>query len=63
MQGGTNKWKSKDPSVDFAKPVKQGLLGWPKYIGSGGPTTSCGTAYILVPPKYTKYAYINRYRG
>jgi hypothetical protein len=43
MQGGTNKWKSKDPSVDFAKPVKQGLLGWPKYKSSGGPTTSCGS--------------------
>jgi hypothetical protein len=36
MQGRTNKWKGKDPGVDLTRPVKQGLMGWAGYTGSGG---------------------------
>jgi hypothetical protein len=33
-----SKQEGKDPGFDFARPVKQGLMGWPGYIGSSGPT-------------------------
>jgi hypothetical protein len=39
MPRGTNKWEGEDPGVDLARPVKQGLTGWPhpEYTGSGEP--------------------------
>jgi hypothetical protein len=44
---GQTSGEGENPRVDLARPVKQGLMGWPGYTGSERPR---GTAYMLVPP-------------